>query len=498
MRVSGKILFLAGVTAVAGAGFALRLLALPPLLPDLDSVNFARSLSTFDLAAQSPHFPGYPVYVLLARGAAALGFPEVAALAIPGILLAPLAVVLLCLALRERVGGAGAIAAGAVLSLAPLAVLFGGAPSSDGAGFAGLVMAVALALGASRAKEAERRGGWRPGPLVAGLVAGLALGARPSYLPALVLLPLIFDRAAALRWIGGAAAGVFAWLLPVVLLTGPAAFVQIASGFLAGHAGEWGGTVVVRPELGERFSLFAFDLGAAGLGLPWVGAFGASRMALALLLIGCVLVLVRAWRGRAISADGAGLLLRTALLVGAPYAAWAFLGQNLLKARHAIPLLLPASLLVGAAVASLALPPLRRAYAAATACAFVTVALPIAAAQGREASPAARLVQRVAATLPAEGLQIFTGEEARLFERYAPQYRAGRVADGEELVRSAATLARAGVDVYVTSAAPGFERLRPGLQPVAELRADRLVRSHSNRLVLFRYRPSLAAIPGDK
>src|SRR6218665_2328841 len=87
---------------VGGAGVGAGGLALPRLLPDLDAVNFARSLRGFDLAAQAPHFPGYPVYVALARGASAAGASEVGALAVPGIILGALALVVLGFALWPR------------------------------------------------------------------------------------------------------------------------------------------------------------------------------------------------------------------------------------------------------------------------------------------------------------------------------------------------------------------------------------------------------------
>src|SRR5690606_33783857 len=77
------------------------------------------------------------------------------------------------------------------------------------------------------------------------------------------------------------------------------------------------------------------------------------------------------------------------------------------------------------------------------------VTLPLALEQGREPSPAARLMAYVRGTLPAAGALLFTGEEARLFEHYAPQYRAGRPATAEQLRREVALVAAAGADVYV-------------------------------------------------
>lgn len=498
LRLTSKIGFFgAWMALLAGVGAVLRLVALPPLLPDLDSVNFARALDTFDLAGQSPHFPGYPVFVVLARGASLLGLSDVVALSLPGVILAPAAVLALGWALLPRVGAVPALGGAAVVALAPLAVLFGGAPSSDGLGFATLVIAVAAALWASRVGMGgrgepvdgdERTGG--PGVeaisrwLLAGAAAGLMLGARPSYLPAVVLLPLLAPGRRAFLWIGGAAVGVALWLLPLVALTGPATFFTIARGFLGGHMGEWGGTVVVAPDLVERLRLFAFDLGAVGLGLPWAGSIGPFRIVIGLLVVaGLVLIGMRREK----------TLLKVVCLSTLPYGAWAFVGQNLLKARHALPLLVGAALLVAMALAAIRRDSLQRAGAALWAGALLAVSLPLALTQGREASPAARLVHEVAASYEPEGRMIFTGEEARLFERYAPWVRAGRLSGAEELAAAAHRLSSAGIDVLITSAAPGAGRLEDRLEPLSRYETDRLVRSHANEIVLYRFRPATLA-----
>ena len=484
----------AGVLAVlVGAGVGARVLALPRLLPDLDAVNFARSLRGFDLAAQAPHFPGYPVYVALARGASAAGASEVGALAVPGIILGALALVVLGFALWPRLGAVGALVAVALGALLPLPVLLGATPASDGTGLALLVLAACAVWVSGRS--------WRHAVL-AGAVVGLAMGARPSFLPALLGLAVGVPRERRGAALGGLAGGVLAWLVPLVALTGPGTLLRIGSGFLHGHAGEWGGTVAVRPELGWRLERFGFDVVAAGLGLPWPGsdaepgALLAARFLLALGLAGALGALVLAAGRRALVPSErhvAGL----ALAMGVPYGAWMFLGQNLLKARHALPLVFCLGLLVavGAAVLARTWPTRAMPLAGALAVTCAAVMLPEAWAQGREPSPAARLVAHVAATLPPSGTLLFTGEEARLFEHYVPHYRAGRPATGGQLRREATRVAAAGVRVYVTSSAPGVDALAPYLEPVARFTCDPRVRSHAHDIILFHYRPPPGAAP---
>jgi hypothetical protein len=223
----------------------------------------------------------------------------------------------------------------------------------------------------------------------------------------------------------------------------------------------------------------------------------AARLALALALTVALASLARAALRRALSAGERRVAL-SALALGLPYGAWMFLGQNLLKARHALPLVLALALLVAVGVAVLARElPARASLVPAGALAVVAAAvmLPVAIDQGREPSPAARLVAHVASTLPPSGMLLFTGEEARLFEHYAPHYRAGRPATPEQLRREVALVAAAGATVYVTSTAPGAQALAPHLVPVSRFACDRRVRSHAHEIILFHYRPAPPASP---
>jgi len=273
--------------------------------------------------------------------------------------------------------------------------------------------------------------------------------------------------------------------------------VRIGSGFLLGHAGEWGGTIAVRPDLGWRLEHFGFNVLAAGLGLPWFGTSAgdsglllASRLLLSVGLGGSLVALAGAvLSGSLFTGEKRVALL--ALALGVPYGAWMFLGQNLLKARHALPVVLMLALLVAVGVSVLARA-LRESVLFPVAGMLAVVAagvmLPVALAQGSEPSPAALLVKHVASTLPPSNTLLFTGEEARLFEHYAPHYRAGRPATAEQLRREVARVAAAGARVYVTSTSPGVESLAPHLEPVSRFTCDRRVRSHAHEIVLFHYR----------
>jgi len=498
--VSRNFSFIAAAVAIAAVGAALRLLAVPQALPDLDSVNFASSLSRFDLATQAPHFPGYPLYVLAARGFAALGAGEILALALPGIVLAALASIAMAV-VGSRAGGAAGLGAGILVALAPVGILAGGSPSSDGAGVAALALALALHV------AAPSRG------LVCGLAAAGVIGLRPSLAPAVAMLWFVVPAAGRRAWFGGAAVGCAAWFLPMVAITGIEGFGAIAAGFLAGHGGSWGGTIWSRPDLGGRLHAFVFDLFAANLALPWSGLWGAGRLLVAAAFVAVVAGLIgrvaadrtgssavaggsasdAATHPRSDRANVATRLVAVALLSAIPYGLWAFVGQNLDKARHLLPMV-PAIALAFAAClgslrASLAAPAL-----ACAAAGLLAVAAPASLRQGREISPGAAMAMSLRGRVSPAGAMIFTGQEGKLVERYAPEFRAGRVPDPARLGLEASRLFAAGVDVFVTSAAPGASLLAADLQLVDRFGACSQPLARDCELLLYRFRPDKGSI----
>ncbi|HEY0840023.1 MAG TPA: hypothetical protein VGD74_07540, partial [Vulgatibacter sp.] len=345
---------------------------------------------------------------------------------------------------------------------------------------------------------------WVPAGL--GFAAGAALGFRPSLAPAVALLFLAGPRPHRLAWLGGAAAGVASWLVPLVALTGPRSFAAIATGFLEGHGSSWGGTIASQPDLGGRLHAFAFDLFAANLAWPWPGLGGGARWLVAGCFAFAAVALIRGFR---MLGPGGRRLLHVALLTSVPYALWAFVGQNLEKPRHLLPLVPGVALGFAAALraacslaaARVGKPSLASARGAApllaagaAALCLLAMALPASIAHGDEPSPGAAFAKGLRATLQPANAMIFTGQEGRLVERYAPEFRAGRIADPAALEPEARRLVDAGVDVFVTSAAPGATRLGESgsVLEIARFRgaAARPGLSSADDIVLYRLVPA--------
>jgi len=460
--------------AIALVGAGLRWLAVPPLVGDVDGVNFARALASFDPLRQAPHFPGYPVYVALSRGFAALGAGESAALALPAVVLWAPAAWLMFHGLRPHVGRSAALGAVAAGSLAPGAVLAGGWPGSDGLGLC-LLAALFGALGLARSEPARHR--WAA---VAGAVAGVLLGVRLSWAPlAFALLAGLTPRRRRATAALALVLALAAWLVPLAAWVGPGRLATLAWGFTGGHLTGWGGAVG-RGELtvAGRLGRAGWDVWAAGLGAAWPGTLGPASVVLAALL-------ALGWSGLPRRRIGALLLLF------APYLLWAIFGQNVEKPRHFTPFL---PLLGAGAFAGLARLACHRALLVAATLAPLAVAVPRAHKQGAGPAPAPALVAWVSAHREPGGLLIFAGEEARLFEHQAPRYRVWRPANAGVLARTADRFSRLGVEVWVTSGAPGWDA-GVGLEPIATFATEEVVRAHDARLVLYRYRPGDEVTP---
>src|SRR5688572_26499071 len=68
MKVSASVL----CSLLAAAWLAAHLPFLAPSLEDIDSINFALGLRTFDVAAHQPHPPGSPVFIAMGRASRAV------------------------------------------------------------------------------------------------------------------------------------------------------------------------------------------------------------------------------------------------------------------------------------------------------------------------------------------------------------------------------------------------------------------------------------------
>ena len=460
-----------GLAVVVVGGLALRAPLLPGYLENHDAVNFALALDGIDLSIQQPHFPGYPVYIAAARVLSAVGLSDPLALSLPGVLAGALAAALLFACVRARAGVVIAAGITALYLVMPGPWMADVTTMSDALG---LHLLTACLCGLLLAPG-------RHGVLV-GLGLGLLAGVRLSWAPlvpgALALLWLqASDTRRRLRALAGFCGGTLAWALPLVVIAGgPAALADLGLSFLHGHVTEWGNGATASADvspsaraLAWATNLTVFTLGPAAL----VG-------------LAAVAVRTRIRRG--------GWAL---VAIGCPYLLWILLGQNPDNARHALPFVPLALLATVGALSELGARWPRRLGIALAAVAAVTFALtlPRVIAHARTLPPSLQLVEWVTAHHTPGQLQLYTGSEARLFQHYAPAFRATMVNGAADIERDLRERGGRPRTVLVTSTAGDLRGVRDRLVPVARFERTPTSGSRDNELVLYALTTQTTTMP---
>jgi hypothetical protein len=390
---------------------AVLIVRIPAALDGMDSVNFALGLHDFDPGLEQPHWPGYPLFILLARALWNLGLPESAALALPGVLAVPvLAWATVHLADRLELDRRAGLLAAALLLIHPLLIDQGPRPIPDLLGTAFAWTALALLAGGRSCAS--------------GLLFGLALGVRIDLAP-LAGAVLAVPGQARRSFAATCAFGVALWAVPFAAHAPPEWLPSLTS-FAGGHFGAWGSSLTA--GAGTRSAvLAAFDLLGPGLLGFLLLAYGAHALP---------------ERPRRFLLAGAGA-----------YAAWVLIGQNLAHARHWLPLLPALCLCLAQALVSIE----KRSARACLALCVLALAMP-AYRRAFASELDGRALVRHAITA-CEGCDaIFVGDEKRFFDRYAPRAAVYRRDRFEEVVLDVAAWGDAvGGEVGILSTIPGVE-----------------------------------------
>ncbi len=424
---------------------ALRVLYVSPYLEEWDSVDFALAIHRYSVVEFQPHFPGYPVFVWIVRGAWRLLGEETRALTFTSASFGGLTLIPLYLLARRSLGSKEALWAALLLGVHPFHWLISEKPLSDATGTFFVVLFLALAW---LAFEKGEEGGWVPFSL-ASIALGLALGVRLSYFPfGLTWLLFLWRLKKSWSWrqvIGPMLAftgTVGLWLEWQVAQEGLSLFAQETFRFLRGHFADWGGTLITDPNPVGRPLRLLENLLAHGLGLY---AFRDATVKLILSgLSGMALLCLLRSNGKQTTGEKEPWVLFF-LLAATPYLVWVVLGQNLAKGRHLLPLipllLLPLSRgMVRAAEA------VGRAWAPLLISTLFILPLAMggwwAVRQEHGHTPAAlQLIEFVRTRCPLGETLVLSGEEKRLFTYYAPEVTVQRIRSGEEIIPTLQALA---------------------------------------------------------
>lgn len=322
-----------GAAALCALAFlAAHLPFLPVALEDLDSINFALGLRAFDVAQHQPHPPGYPAFIFLGRIANAVVSSEVTALSAVSVVAGSLAVLGIAALLRrlssESHDGWRATAGVAFSVTAPLFWVTAARPLSDMSGLAATLAAQVLTLRASTPT----------GLAVASFVAAAAVGVRTQvvWLTAPLLLFVWWGMRerrlhAAVVAAAGYGAGVLAWAVPLLVLSGGVGGYLQALGSQGSE--DFAGVAMLATQPSLRLLLSAsYSTWVAPWGAWWMGA---------VMLSTAVVGLGRLWWTERRT-------LGVLVVLFGPYALFHFVFQETATTRYALPLVLPIAYLAAA------------------------------------------------------------------------------------------------------------------------------------------------------
>lgn len=337
------------MAALAGVFLLAHLADLPTTFADLDAINFALGVQSYDVAKHQPHPPGYPLFIAAAKTSTAVldaigvAAPEVRGLsvlsALSGALLIPL-LFLLCRAFMpdERAAAWAAVAT----AVSPLFWFNSLRPLSDMTGLAAAVAAQMLLACVILGRPASARTArWL---IAAALLTGMAIGIRSqNFVLTLPLLGLALviprsglrerDRLGALAVL---IIGILVWAVPMLVVSGG---LEAYLAALESQAGEdFSGVVMLWTSRSPRVAANAI---AYSFLWPW-GTLVAGGIVIALALAGACRMLVRAPAS-----------MGTLLVAFGPYAVFHLLFHETVTTRYALPLVVPVALLAVHAVAGL-------------------------------------------------------------------------------------------------------------------------------------------------
>ena len=315
--------------------------SLPHALEDIDTINFALGVESFDVIEHRPHPPGYPVFIAMARlstaavGVIAPGLDRTAhasiGLAVWG-LLGGVALVWVLRGFWRSLGWAPLTAwfATALAVVSPLFWFTASRPLTDVPALAG---AMAVQWGLVRAWSNPGAGASsRVGLSALALAAGLLVGVRTQtlWLTAPLLVWTAVRQWRQRDWTGigvlvsASAVGCLLWAVPMVMATGGldrylAALASQGSDDFAGVE------MLATSATSERFSEALRLTFIAPWRVAWLG-----QLMSVLSIAGLVVV----WRS---SRPAFGLLL----LAFAPYLVFHLAFQEALNIRYALPFVVP-------------------------------------------------------------------------------------------------------------------------------------------------------------
>ncbi|MFZ3588380.1 nucleoporin-interacting protein [Bacillus sp. DJP31] len=300
-----------------------------PFASSYDQVDFALAMHRYDLLNMQPHFPGYPYFIL--GGMLVHRFiedPSEALAIFNGIIFssASIPMFLLC---KKYVNKVDSFLVTVILQSIVYFNICVTQSMSEGAAIGLLWWYLWSLIKANQSHNVYVK-------ILPLFLFSLLLGVRLSYFPFGVGILLLWwndwkskrihSRRQLVGFIILAILFQFIWIMGVAMSEGSLiGFIKLSYEFTIGHFQDWGGTVVTETEVPFFFRFIKIVF----LNILWVGLFSES---LFILLLYTFLLVLYLKGNKQKKVDV------TFIVLGVAYFLWAFLGQNIDKPRHILPL----------------------------------------------------------------------------------------------------------------------------------------------------------------
>ncbi|VAX16282.1 hypothetical protein MNBD_NITROSPINAE03-346 [hydrothermal vent metagenome] len=380
-----------------------------PWPDDQDGVNFILGVQRYDLQFHRPHFPGYPVYIMVGKLLHAVTLSPERALVALSVISGAACIWLMFVWLKKFYSRDTALLCSTALAVNPVFFEFSHKIFTEIPAMA--LLLASLAVLRNPANASTKR--W----FVSGAIMGILLGVRLSWWPyPLCYLLYAIRTGKGLNAWSGFAAGVALWLLPQADFVGARELVANGLAFTEGHFTKWGGAIGSETAHQQRLTALALRAGEA---VGWIGSGTLwTRVPWAVFTLFGVFMFLRLRNSKK--------EVKVFLLATMFYVAWVAVGQNLEKTRHLIPLA-PAAILIAT--------PLIEKHRKTAMAVITALALTLPfdyASRTIDHPPAFGLVQWTG-SIDKPNVELYCGESERFFDLYPSKSHVVMVTSAQKL-----------------------------------------------------------------
>lgn len=463
-----------------------------------DSIDFALGLHDYDIAYYQPHFPGYPVYMSFCWLVHLFTDSDILALTIPGAVFGSAALIPLFYLAKRMFSNEVAWLTAFIYVVNPLCWLQSEKAFSDATGLFFIILSAQLLFFACTTRAYAFRY-----LIMSSVMLGICLGIRLSYFPFIILWLYVLQTLSKskeenikIRYgLFAFVIGICIWLVPLACYTGLKSLIVNGFSFTFGHFGDWGGSIATSQNVFSRFSGFMWCVFCNGLGF-WCYDTSVFRILPSIIMgLGLVIYLRHA---------RFDYKTRFIMFYMLPYFLWVFLGQNLEKPRHVLPLIPLIIICISAGLVrlkdfkytysnlSLDRHKLFSPYHLFIGIFIMSMSImsvSLVYAHKKEPITQIQLLRYMKHNYDAPSTRIYCWETKRFFEYYAPVWDTRRVRDVNDLQYDIESSLITPEIMLSTSKIRGINSITNKSKIVAEFKNDRYINNPYHKLTLYTITP---------